>query len=190
MAVNAALLGAVCSLGACTDIERCEVGTEGCVCAANGSCTAGLLCIGGYCESQSQEICKNDCGSARDGVCDDGGEDSETSLCSWGRDCADCEPRSGSPSERRLCTDTCVDAADTTCDDGGEDSVFGRCDLGTDCTDCGPRMVSGDGRKHCEDTCENAGDGTCDDGGPDSTYSSCDWGTDCTDCGERYGDPQ
>lgn len=185
--VCAAMAGAALLLPACTDIEKCKIGTEGCVCRSNGTCGLGLQCADGYCRSRA--VCDNTCTNADDGVCDDGGPNSQTSLCVWGSDCNDCGPRYGQQDSQRLCTDSCRSAGDGTCDDGGEDSLFSTCELGTDCTDCGPRTKVEQQEGVCEDTCESAGDGVCDDGGEGATYEACDWGTDCEDCGTRYGDP-
>ena len=194
----AALLCAAGWLGACTDIEKCKLGTEGCICTANRACDQGLRCtVDDYCVSKgsggsggSSGRCEDTCASKKDGICDDGGQDSVTSLCQWGTDCSDCGRRSGTLTELRLCTDTCRKARDGTCDDGGKGSVFGTvCKLGTDCTDCGPRMSGPSPSELCTDTCKSAGDGICDDGDSDAVYDSCDWGTDCNDCGPRSGDP-
>lgn len=82
--------------------------------------------------------CDDSCLFALDGMCDDGGPGSITSLCLLGTDCFDCGPRSGGGGGG-TCTDTCPFAADGECDDGGPGSLYSLCDLGTDCLDCGPR---------------------------------------------------
>ena len=38
-------------------------------------------------------LCEDTCRFARDGDCDDGGPDSDYSVCDLGSDCADCGPR-------------------------------------------------------------------------------------------------
>ena len=62
-----------------------------------------------------------------DGACDDGGPNSNFSVCELGSDCEDCGVRE-------------VDPFDGVCDDGGANSDFNICPLGTDCTDCGARV--------------------------------------------------
>ena len=42
---------------------------------------------------QGGGICENACAFANDGDCDDGGRNSDLSLCALGSDCADCGPR-------------------------------------------------------------------------------------------------
>jgi hypothetical protein len=82
-------------------------------------------------------LCSESCASSGDGVCDDGGADSDSSDCVLGTDCEDCGIRGA------LCADTCDSADDGQCDDGGPGSDTNDCNLGTDCIDCGPRAADG-----------------------------------------------
>ena len=113
------------SVGGCTDVERCRVGTEGCVCNENEGCAdAGLVCESGMCVQ-----CRP---GALDCVCTSLDAClSDTNACVEGR----CIPR-----ERSLCLDACRYANDGACDDGGEGSTFSLCTFGTDCADCGTRL--------------------------------------------------
>ncbi len=43
--------------------------------------------------SCKQELCDDTCFWPADGVCDDGGADSENDYCEFGTDCADCGTR-------------------------------------------------------------------------------------------------
>jgi hypothetical protein len=43
--------------------------------------------------SPKADGCDDDCLYARDGRCDDGGDDSDSDQCAFGSDCADCGPR-------------------------------------------------------------------------------------------------
>ncbi len=95
--------------------------------------------------------CTNTCPYFGDGECDDGGPDSDWSLCEYGTDCMDCGSR-GTGSDPAPapapdttgdttagCEDTCRWAGDGECDDGGSGALYSVCALGTDCSDCGPR---------------------------------------------------
>ena len=119
-------------------------------------------------------VCDNSCPEnpyyASDGDCDDGGENSAYSDCSYGTDCADCgardiahsppPPPPPSPPATTKCDDSCPKDPTRTnngnCDDGGGGDggtsewswstlsfvvTRGICDYGTDCTDCGPRDI-------------------------------------------------
>lgn len=81
--------------------------------------------------SSSAMLCSNGCQYRGDGDCDDGGPNSDYSVCSLGDDCDDCGAR--------FCTETCRYSGDGDCDDGGPNSQYSVCDYGTDCTDCGVR---------------------------------------------------
>lgn len=91
-------------------------------------------------------LCMSTCPYADDGECDDGGEGSDTSVCSYGTDCGDCGARDDAdehyaepePSGGQ-CTNTCTYANDGDCDDGGPGADYSLCDYGTDCGDCGSR---------------------------------------------------
>ncbi len=99
--------------------------------------------------------CINTCEFARDGTCDDGGPDSETSFCPVGTDCADCGPRDESDYENEPgCNNTCAFNFDGICDDSAPDAATGNCDFGTDCADCGRRDID-EPPPSCED------DGIC-----------------------------
>lgn len=150
----------------------------------------GMVDIAALDDSQpsEDEVCSNLCEFAYDGECDDGGPDSDYSLCVYGSDCADCGSREKSQVEGELCSDTCAYAGDGECDDGGADSDYSVCDYGTDCADCGTRTSGdggGEGESLCNDYCLFAFDGACDDGGPGSAFAVCEYGSDCADCGER-----
>ena len=82
-------------------------------------------------------LCADSCTYHGDGACDDGGVNSDYSLCGFGTDCTDCGMRSS-------CTNTCPYAQNGVCNDGlAPDSSFaGECPRGTDCFDCGPRFLS------------------------------------------------
>jgi len=86
----------------------------------------------------------NSCDHALDGMCDDGGTGSMTSLCLLGTDCDDCGIRGGA-SECTLIVpqndDTCTFAGDGMCDDGGVNAQSYFCDCGSDYQDCGYRQV-------------------------------------------------
>jgi len=113
-------------------------------------------------------LCTNTCTYADDVDCDDGGPNSDYSLCSLGTDCNDCGTRfpptasppppppspappsrsppsplppspTPPPSSGELCTNTCGYAFDQDCDDGGSGAEYGVCIFGSDCHDCGPR---------------------------------------------------
>ncbi|MBN1655739.1 MAG: hypothetical protein JXA30_18385 [Deltaproteobacteria bacterium] len=192
---SSAVLVVLTALSHCTDIDRCEVGSEGCVCGKNDSCREDLTCSDepraddgdpedrGICLPAT---CLETCKWKDDGSCDDGGEGSNSDKCDWGTDCSDCKPRFGDPPGEPLCSNSCRSAGDGTCDDGGMGSIFETCAFGTDCLDCGPRYH----KPICLNSCKTAEDGFCDDGGENSDYDSCDWGTDCQDCGPRYGDAE
>lgn len=48
-------------------------------------------------ETMNQTQCSNHCLYANDDSCDDGGPDSDFSICKYGRDCDDCGPRAPWP---------------------------------------------------------------------------------------------
>lgn len=91
------------------------------------------------------QMCTDNCPSARDGECDDGGPNSLYAVCNLGTDCADCGVRTETDLEGmlneagQLCSNACSTAHDNECDDGGPNSLYSVCALGTDCADCGPR---------------------------------------------------
>jgi hypothetical protein len=89
----------------------------------------------GECLPRTNEICENTCRYLNDGDCDDGGLNSDYSLCAFGSDCGDCGPREAPV----LCNEACNNRWDGTCQDGGPGAEYSFCEYGTDCTDCGPR---------------------------------------------------
>ncbi len=52
------------------------------------------------------QLCTNTCEDADDGFCDDGGEDSDYDVCSFGSDCGDCGPRNPGDVEQPGATGT------------------------------------------------------------------------------------
>ena len=132
--------------------------------------------------------CDNTCDFAEDDICDDGGQHSLFTLCTWDTDCTDCKgPRPSLLSH--TCSNVCSNADDGECDDGGPSSAYAECALGSDCKDCGPADRE---RFHwgCQYSCAFHGDGACDDGGHGSEYEECGFGTDCADCGTRLYDQE
>lgn len=96
MIARASILAAAfaCALTAsCTDVGRCLVGEEGCVCDVAGGCDSGLTCVEGLCETITDGVCLDACRYAGDGACDDGGPGSLFSVCALGTDCTDCGAR-------------------------------------------------------------------------------------------------
>ena len=60
-------------------------------------CMAAVLSVimsGCFPNNQEDELCSNSCQYANDGECDDGGPNSQYSLCDCGTDCNDCGERS------------------------------------------------------------------------------------------------
>lgn len=133
--------------------------------------------------------CSDACRYSRDGECDDGGPNADSSKCGLGTDCHDCGERTEEHLGALMCSNRCRSRRDGHCDDGGPGAAFKTCDFGSDCEDCGPRVAGGtctDGKvKMCGTGCMFSKDGRCDDGGPGSQYSSCSLGSDCVDCGPR-----
>ncbi|MEC7518940.1 MAG: hypothetical protein VYE22_03690 [Myxococcota bacterium] len=71
---------------ACPDGQRaCETCGGSFVCAPAAVSCPLVLC--------DESVCQDSCAYAGDGECDDGGPDSDYSLCPLGTDCADCGPR-------------------------------------------------------------------------------------------------
>jgi len=92
--------------------------------------------------TSGEVLCWDSCEASRDGRCDDGGPDADTSLCAIGTDCGDCGDRDAYPPPMPPapphpdCANTCNFASDGDCDDGSPGSEFDVCPLGTDCADC------------------------------------------------------
>ena len=88
----------------CTDIKKCQVGTEGCVCKSSGACEPGLMCWRDSATADAAsgddrgvclaEICEDTCDNANDVSCDDGVANARYDICACGTDCSDCGPRS------------------------------------------------------------------------------------------------
>ena len=69
--------------------------------------------IGYIIKDREGVVCDDSCEFAFDGVCDDGGPDSEYSYCSLGTDCADCAPRTSTTTRTTSTTWTTTWAAST-----------------------------------------------------------------------------
>eukprot|EP00750_Incisomonas_marina_P033659 INCI9923.4.p1 GENE.INCI9923.4~~INCI9923.4.p1 ORF type:complete len:1656 (+),score=236.80 INCI9923.4:346-5313(+) len=159
-------------------------------------------------------VCGNTCSYAFDGDCDDGGPNSDFSVCNYGSDCGDCGVRDqddggydtayyptveACPAEEPgcICTNECEHSRNFNCEDGGEGSSEFICDLGSDCRDCGPRYPKcgefcdtidkspGDFAVFSGLGCSTNGNGICEDGGPGATAATCEFGQDADDCGPR-----
>jgi hypothetical protein len=123
----------------------------------------------------SGTLCSDICGTNNDGVCDDGGPDSDTDFCNYGSDCHDCGRRD---------TSICVCPADAECGKNPCGDPCGRgCDADALCSTRSNRCVPE--REGCTDECIYSGDGVCDDGMSGSLTAYCREGTDCGDCGAR-----
>ena len=142
--------------------------------------------------SDETGLCDDTCVDAGDGYCDDGGPNAQYSICGFGTDCSDCNPRYDND-------------GDGYYDDEGTSPVNGS--LIMDCDDSDASVsplgteIPNDGIDQdcsgadevvsiaiCDDSCSTANDGTCDDGGDASDNDTCALGTDCTDCGDRFDD--
>jgi len=112
-------------------------------------------------------FCFNNCSLngeniANDGICDDGGPNSNYAYCPYGNDCTDCLQRPRVPPPPWWNSSATPPPL--------------------------PPYLPGEvlpARVACLDFCRFADDGTCDDGGPGSTFEDCKYGSDCKDCGER-----
>ncbi len=185
------------STSACTDAERCAIGSEGCVCDEFGGCGSGLQCDSATqrCVPQ-QNLCGDTCSWSGDGVCDDGGPDSEYAACDYGSDCADCGARPLPVCNDPSFPDFCEQSA--SCWETGVDcSSVAQCTVGNfyacypgsavDCSLVSSGFYCVDQTAVCSDSCPASVDspGVCDDGGTGSTTAACRLGTDCDDCGSR-----
>lgn len=182
-----ALLATVALLAAsgCADLDPCKRGAVGCACRAEAALEAGEpacdsdgVCALGTCFVQgptsSATACYNACSYREDGICDDGGEGSEDSLCNFGSDCSDCgireNPCSADPSNPVFCPQTPLNCwpSNTDCLSvrwcTGETSPFG-CQSGqsVDCSLAGPsrcinQVCSNPARARCvgENACVQA----------------------------------
>ena len=93
--------------------------------------------------------CNNECATANDGLCTDGGYRSlYPPSCDYSSDCLDCGRREYVTA---LCENECSVANDGICQDGGTDSelstnfatgaTYSLCGYGDDCADCGTRQI-------------------------------------------------
>ena len=148
------------------------------------SCAQGRMMdsVTGSCiDLPVDSLCNADCQFSFDGICDDGGENADYSVCEYGSDCADCGVRVSETNCRfgnGGCSHLCINVPD-----GVECSCPTGFMLNADQKNC-DRMPSG---ALCENTCRYQNDGTCDDGGEDAAYALCELGSDCNDCGLRRG---
>ncbi len=88
-----------------TDCPLTDAGAKDLACLAQrcedirfGRCESSIKCPNGATPDCANVTCTNDCGMghAGDGFCDDSDPDSsQTALCEWGSDCADCGARKG-----------------------------------------------------------------------------------------------
>ena len=112
-----------------------------------------LLLLVGKASGQSSG-CDNSCSPSyrpSNGMCEDGGLDSESAACALGTDCDDCgvrvmppPPPAAPPQSPGMCDNSCSPShhlSNGQCQDGGPGSVFSHCAHGTDCDDCGVRVM-------------------------------------------------
>jgi hypothetical protein len=108
-------------------------------------------------------LCTDTCAFAGDDACDDGGPDSEFSVCDFGTDCTDCGPRN--PGD---CVPDCEGA---DCGPDGCGGTCGECAAGSMCDEFGSCMTCGcDGIGCGMDPCGTMDCGTCTD--PATCYRS------------------
>jgi hypothetical protein len=91
------LSGGFCGDGVVTDCEVCDGADLGGLSCASYGLTGTLSCLGscdGYSTSSCGGVytCDDTCTFYADGQCDDGGPDSDWSVCDLGTDCTDCGP--------------------------------------------------------------------------------------------------
>ncbi|MEM6958474.1 MAG: hypothetical protein AAF645_22520 [Myxococcota bacterium] len=116
-----------------------ECGSDGCG-GECGTCAGTAVCLEGRCEEPTG-ICLESCDFSDDGDCDDGGPDSDFSLCDYGTDCTDCGPRAELPVDCRLNFNAdCAPDQRCECDEGSgtclcEDGPRGDRTLGDACDD-------------------------------------------------------
>lgn len=103
---------------------------------------------------EQRNWCTDQCSTANNGRCEDGGTLAVAGSCELGTDCGDCGSRdplvvlpaddTDSPTtaaDYANCNDLCASANNGQCEDGLETAASSQCDPGADCTDCGPRDV-------------------------------------------------
>ena len=124
--------------------------------------------------------CNDTCNFSDDGDCDDGGPDSDYSVCDFGTDCTDCGRRD--PAD---CVPTCESEEGTAyaCGSDGCFDVCGTCPDGQacnferQCEDCEPDCSDGEGGTvECGD--DGCG-GTC---GECGANEGCTWEGTCESC--------
>ncbi|KAH9260594.1 hypothetical protein BASA81_001061 [Batrachochytrium salamandrivorans] len=121
--------------------------------------------------TEQKTWCTNQCSTANNGMCEDGGKLAVANSCEYGTDCGDCGSRDP----------LLVHPADDT------DSPTKFPSLAPVFT-ASPTTVSPSPNieeLNCNDLCELANNGQCEDGVETAISSQCDPGTDCTDCGLR-----
>lgn len=145
-------------------------------------------------DADGDVICTEDCPTAGDDECDDGGEDSLYSICDFGTDCADCGPRN-----RADCVPRCenADGEPYECGSDGCFAECGTCPAGQVCSwreccepECDGRTCGSDGcggqcgecgeNQFCDSETGGCADCSCD--GATCGYDQC--GESCGECGE------
>ena len=152
----------ICGFG--TDCADCGVRSDEDYNSGGGSSSGGSNF--GCASGEENCVCNNDCSDAFDGVCDDGGTGSGTTICNIGSDCGDCGPRYLNCGENcdtltfnagnfpTVSAHGCATDDNGICEDGGPGAESHTCAFGQDSTDCGARAVSGIG--FCEHTCNSS----------------------------------
>ena len=88
-------------------------------CAVDNDCSESETCMQGICTYDGMALCTRTCAYDDDGSCDDGGADSNFSLCEFGTDCRDCGPRCRNSEECEPGEDcqmgSCVGGAEIEC---------------------------------------------------------------------------
>lgn len=152
----AILVATLASSTSCTDVGRCELGTEGCFCDQQ-TCGSRLECDDGRCVACTPGSLGCTCTSTR--------------TCGAGLACIVTDDECVREDET-VCEESCYFewSGDGVCDDGGPASGNSACGLGSDCLDCGARRnpcVDPDYPVFCTET----------PGAPSDCWSQ---GTDCS----------
>lgn len=138
----------------------------------------------------SDTICTDTCGYANNGTCDDGGEGSDSSICDFGTDCNDCNPRN--PAD---CPPTCeIEGTTYECGADGCGGECGTCEGDALCYQHQCCTANCEGRECGLDGCGGEC-GTCEDGETcDASTGTCSVSCSCGDrecgddgCGEICG---